>query len=47
MEKLIIDEFQNDDKSSGDEVSEIWTIPTVKEKKVKQSQITDFFGTDK
>ena len=26
---------------------EIWTIPAVKENKVKQSQITDFFGTDK
>ena len=29
------------------EVSEIRTIPAVKEKKVKLSQITDFFGTDK
>ena len=47
MEKLMIDDFQNDDESSEDEVSEIWTKPAVKEKKVKQSQITDFFRTDK
>ena len=47
MEKLMIDDFQNDDESSEDEASEICTIPAVKEKKVKQSQITDFFGTDK
>ena len=39
--------LQNDDESSEDEVSEICTIPAVKEKKVKQSQITDFFRTDK
>ena len=47
MEKLMIDDFQNDDESSEDEVSEICTIPAVKEKKVKQSQITDFLRTDK
>ena len=47
MEKLMIDDFQNDDESSEDEVSEICTIPAAKEKKVKQSQITDFFRTDK
>ena len=47
MEKLMIDDFQNDDESSEDEVSEICTIPAVKEKTVKQSQITDFFRTDK
>ena len=46
-EKLMIDDFQNDDESSEDEVSEICTIPAVKEKKVKQSQITNFFRTDK
>ena len=46
MEKLMIDDFRNDDESSEDEVSEICTIPAVK-KKVKQSQITDFFRTDK
>ena len=44
MEKLMIDDFQNDDESSEDEVSEICTIPAVKEKKVKQGQITDFFS---
>ena len=38
MEKLMIDDFQNDDESSEDEVSEICTIPAVKEKKVTQSQ---------
>ena len=43
----MIDDFQNDDESSEDEVSEICTIPAVKEKKVKQSQITHFFRTDK
>ena len=47
MKNLMIDDFQNDDKSSEDEVSEICTIPAVKEKKLKQSQITDFFGTEK
>lgn len=47
MEKLMIDDFRNDDESSEDEVSEICTIPAVKEKKVKQSQIPDFFRTDK
>ena len=47
MEKLMIDDFRNDDESSEDEVSEICTIPAVKEKKVKQSQITHFFRTDK
>ena len=44
MEKLMIDDFRNDDESSEDEVSEICTIPAVKEKKVKQGQITDFFS---
>ena len=47
MEKLMIDDFQNDDESSEDEVVEIPTVPVEKEKKVKQSQITDFFGTNK
>ena len=47
MEKLMIDEFENDAESSEDEVSGICTVPAVKEKKVKQSKITDFFGTDK
>ena len=46
MEKLMIDDFQNDDESSEDEVSEICTIPAVKNK-VKQSQITDLFRIDK
>ena len=36
MEKLIIDEFQYDAQSSEDEVSEICTVPPVKEKKDKQ-----------
>ena len=47
MEKLMIDESQNDAESSEDEVTEICTVPAVKEKRVKQSQITDFFGADK
>ena len=47
MEKLMIDDFRNDDESSEDEVSEICTIAAVKKKKVKQSPITDFFRTDK
>ena len=47
MEKLTIDDFQNDDESNEDEVSEICTIPAVTERKVQQSQITDFFRTDK
>ena len=47
MEKLMIDDFQSDDESSEDEVVEIPTVPVEKEKKVKQSQITDFFGTNK
>ena len=47
MEKLMIDDFQNDDESSEDEVIEIRTVPAEKEKKVKQSQITDFFVTNK
>ena len=42
MEKLMIDESQNDAESSEDEVTEICTVPAVKEK-IKQSQITDFF----
>ena len=47
MEKLMIDDFQSDDESSEDEVFEIRTVPAEKEKKVKQSQITDFFVTNK
>ena len=47
IKTLMIDDFRNDDESSEDEVSEICTIPAAKEKKVKQSQITDFFRTDK
>ena len=47
IKTLMIDDFRNDDESSEDEVSEICTIPAVKEKKVKQSQITHFFRTDK
>ena len=47
MKMLMIDEFQNDSESSEDEVSEICTLPAMKEKRVKQTQITDFFGTDK
>ena len=31
----MIDDFQNDDKSSEDEVLEIRTVPAEKEKKVK------------
>ena len=34
MEKLMIDDFRNDDESSEDEITEICTIPAVKEKKV-------------
>ena len=47
MKKRTIDDFQNDDKSSEDEVVEIPTVPAEKEKKDKQNQITDFFGTNK
>ena len=47
MEKLMIDDFQNDEESSEDEVSVICTIPAVKIKKVEQSQITDIFCFDK
>ena len=47
MEKLMIDDFQSDDESSEDEVFEIRTVPAEKENKVKQSQITDFFVTNK
>ena len=47
MEKLMIDDFENDDESSEDEVEEIPTVPAEKEKKIRQSQITDFFGTNK
>ena len=47
IKTLMIDDFRNDDESSEDEVSEICTIPAVKEKKVKQSQITNFSRTDK
>ena len=47
MEKLMIDDFQSDDESSEDKVFEIRTVPAEKEKKVKQSQITDFFVTNK
>ena len=47
MEKLMIDDFQSDNESSEDEVFEIRTVHAEKEKKVKQSQITDFFVTYK
>ena len=47
MKKLMIDDFQSDDESCEDEVFEIRTVPAEKEKKVKQSQITDFFVTNK
>ena len=41
FEKLIFDECQKDIESEKDEVSEIYMVPSVKDKKVKQSQITD------
>ena len=47
MEKLMIDDFENDYKSSEDEVDEIPTVPAEKGKKAEQGQITDFFGTNK
>ena len=47
MIAIMIDDFQSDDESSEDEVVEIPTVPVEKEKKDKQSQITDFFGTNK
>ena len=41
FEKLIFEECQKDIESEKDEVSEIYMVPSVKDKKVKQSQITD------
>ena len=41
FEKLIFDECQKDIESEKDEVSEIYMVPSVKDKKIKQSQITD------
>ena len=41
FEKLIFDECQKDIESEKDEVSEIYMVPSVIDKKVKQSQITD------
>ena len=41
FEKLIFDECQKDIESEKDEVSEIYMVPSVKDKKVKRSQITN------
>ena len=41
FEKLIFDECQKDTESKKDEGSEIYMVPSVKDKKVKQSEITD------